>query len=190
MRSLATLPRSRAFFVHWLVLFVFWCVLSGIATPFHLIVGLLCCGAVALLTYDMQLVERADARQRALHFFALPWHRLALYAVWLLQEIVRANWAVLKVVFDPRLPADPALIVFHTRLQSALGRTILANSITLTPGTITVDVNGEELLVHALVAGDSAVDGIASIERHIARALVGIEPDIEPDLEPDLETIA
>lgn len=177
MTSFARLLRRPAFLVHWAALFAFWYVLSGSNKPLYLAIGVLAAAVVAVLSYDMQYTEQATERDRPVHFFALPWHRLALYVAWLLKEIVVANWAVLKVVLNPRLPADPALIRFETRLESSVARTILANSITLTPGTITVDVVGNDFIVHALVGGDPAVEGISSIQTQIARALEEADVD-------------
>jgi multicomponent Na+:H+ antiporter subunit E len=169
------LLRRPEYLVHCGVLFAFWYVLSGSSKPFYLALGLLSAAAVAALTYEMQFTEQAHAHHRSMHFFALPWFRLTRYSHWLFKEIVLANWAVLKVVLDPRLPADPELLRYRTRLESSFGRTLLANSITLTPGTITVDIDGDDFVVHALVGGEGAVAGIAAIEKQIARALVGIE---------------
>jgi multicomponent Na+:H+ antiporter subunit E len=169
------LLRRPAYLIHCAVLFGFWYVLSGSNKPLYLAIGLITAAVVAAVTYPMQFTEQVRATHRSLHFFALPWHRLGRYAAWLLKEIVRANWAVLKVVLNPKLPADPELLRYRTHLESSLARTILANSITLTPGTITVDIDGDDFLVHALVGGEGAVAGIAAIERQIARALRGIE---------------
>jgi multicomponent Na+:H+ antiporter subunit E len=179
MTSWASRVLSRGFLLHWLALFAFWWILSGIGKPFHLIVGALGSALVALFTAEMQFAERLRDGEGGIHFFALPWPRMAVYTAWLLKEIVLANWAVLKVVLDPALPAEPEMIVYRTRLQTSLGRTILANSITLTPGTITVDVEDDQFLVHALVGGEGAVGGIVAIEEHIAHALAGIEPPLE-----------
>jgi multicomponent Na+:H+ antiporter subunit E len=95
----------------------------------------------------------------------LAWSpRLLAYLPWLLREIWTANLQVVRLVLDPRLPIDPVVVRLPTRYTTDLARTALANSITLTPGTITVDVDGETLVVHAITrAGgeDVAAGGMA-----------------------------
>jgi multicomponent Na+:H+ antiporter subunit E len=175
MSSLTRILRTRAFWLHWLTLFLFWFVLSGSLKAFYLAMGLLCSGGVALLTYDLQFSEPAHERDRRQHFGGLPWLGLWLYAFWLLKEVAVANWQVVKIVLAPRLSIDPAMIRFETRLDSSLARTLLANSITLTPGTITIDIQGDEFLVHALVADQSAVEGITAMQNRIAAVLSELE---------------
>ena len=72
-----------------------------------------------------------------------------LYAL-LLREIVKANWQVLRLIWSPRLEVEPELHTFHTKVKSDFGKAILANSITLTPGTITVHVRDDLFMVHCL----------------------------------------
>jgi len=90
----------------------------------------------------------------------LPGWRLFLYIVWLIWEIIKANLQVAYLVLHPKMPIEPNLLRFRTRLGSAAGHIILANSITLTPGTITVDFRAGTYLVHALVpqAAQSLLD--------------------------------
>jgi multicomponent Na+:H+ antiporter subunit E len=71
-------------------------------------------------------------------------------------------------VLDPRLPVDPVVVRFKTRLTSDLAVTAFANSITLTPGTVTVDVEEREFVVHALTPQTPA--GFAGMERRVAEA--------------------
>jgi multicomponent Na+:H+ antiporter subunit E len=83
------------------------------------------------------------------------------YAPWLLREIWIANIQVVRLVLDPRLPIDPVVVRLPTRYTSDLARTTLANSITLTPGTVTIDVEDETLVVHAITraGGDDVLGG-------------------------------
>ena len=75
----------------------------------------------------------------------------AVVYLWvLLVDILKANWQVLRLIWSPRLEVEPERRSFHTRLKTDMGKTILANSITLTPGTITVHVKDDLLLVHCL----------------------------------------
>jgi len=76
--------------------------------------------------------------------------RLFLYAPWLIWEIVKANVDVARRILDPRLPVAPRLIKVKAGQRLDLGRVVYANSITLTPGTVSLDVDGDEITVHAL----------------------------------------
>lgn len=75
---------------------------------------------------------------------------ILLYVIVLIIEIVRANFAIFKLVLAPQIDVEPCLVKFKTSLATDAAKTALANSITLTPGTITVSLEGSELLVHAL----------------------------------------
>lgn len=81
------------------------------------------------------------------------WRVLPLFGryFWVLvEEIVKANVCVLKMILSPRLQPEPALVYFRTELKTGIAKVILANSITLTPGTITVSVEGDVFCVHCL----------------------------------------
>ena len=75
---------------------------------------------------------------------------ILFYAIVLLIEIVKANFSITKLVLAPEVEVEPCLVKFNTPLKTNAARVALANSITLTPGTITVSLEGNELLVHAL----------------------------------------
>jgi multicomponent Na+:H+ antiporter subunit E len=79
----------------------------------------------------------------------LGW-RVLLYIPWLIKEIIEANLAVTKIVLDPKLPISPTTYCVRASQKSDLGKVIYANSITLTPGTVTMDMDGDKLLVHAV----------------------------------------
>ena len=72
------------------------------------------------------------------------------YVFVLLKEIVKANYAVIKMILSSRYEIEPVIVRFHTDLKTAPARILLANSITLTPGTITVSLEGDEYVVHCL----------------------------------------
>jgi multicomponent Na+:H+ antiporter subunit E len=162
---------EMGFVLHWMVLFAFWLVLSGMFDGFHLGLGLACTAAVAVLSRQMQLVSLGRGDGETHHVAETALHRQFLYSFWLLREIAVANWQVVKIVLNPKLPIDPALIRFDSSVTSDLGITIMANSITLTPGTITLEVEQGEFLIHALVDGEAAVDGVRSIQERVIAAL-------------------
>jgi multicomponent Na+:H+ antiporter subunit E len=140
------------------VCFVLWLGLSGHWDALHVGLGAV---AAALVVWLNRGQEDVTAAVRV-----LP--RLLWYAPWLLREIVRSNVAVMRLVLDPRLPIDPVVVRVRAPVRDPLAVTTMANSITLTPGTITLDADGDELTVHALTAEGAA--GIAStVGRRVAR---------------------
>lgn len=76
--------------------------------------------------------------------------RLLAYVGLLIWEIIKANMAMIRMTIAPDIEPDPVIVKIHTKLQSKTARVLLANSITLTPGTITVSLEDDELMVHCL----------------------------------------
>ena len=111
---------------------------------------------VALLTYgaiSCALVVAASKRANILDRESLPFHmmfRSFAYLSWLIVEIIKSNIQVAKIVLDPKLPMRPQLVRVPYSQKTDVGTVIFANSITLTPGTITLAVRDGEMVVHAL----------------------------------------
>jgi multicomponent Na+:H+ antiporter subunit E len=143
-------------------LFGFWLVLSGIYTPFLLAAGAGSAIAIAQLSRRMEIADREG----------LPLHLMLaalIYWPWLAKEIFKSGWQVARIIIDPRLPVSPVLVRFKPSQQSTLGLVTHANSITLTPGTVTVEAEQGEFLVHTLT--QEAADGLAGSEmdRRVSR---------------------
>ena len=119
------------------ILFLFWILLSGLFDAFHLIAGVICTGIVTLISHDL-LVKGGDKK------FIGKSLRLFWYIPWELWQIVLANIDVAIRVLHPKMPIDPLIIEFETPLRSDFSLITLANSITLTPGTITISVEPEK----------------------------------------------
>lgn len=137
------------------LLFAFWLLLSGFFVPFLIGAGLGSAIAVALLARRMDVL---DHEGQPLHLGP----RALWYWPWLIKEIVKSGWDVTRRVLDPRLPISPTLVRFKPSQRTVVGLVIHANSITLTPGTLTVDVARGEFLVHALTEEGAA--GVTSGE--------------------------
>lgn len=120
-----------------------WLLLSGHYTPLMLGFGALSCAFVAFLAHRFDVVDQES------HPVHVSW-RMPVYFVWLLIEVVKANIDIGKRILDPSLPIDPMLFEVKASQKTDLGRVIFANSITLTPGTVSVDVGKDRILVHAL----------------------------------------
>jgi multicomponent Na+:H+ antiporter subunit E len=144
-------PRRRARFASLVAfLFAFWLALSGHYTPVLIAAGFGCAVLCAALAERANIL---DAEGHPLHL--LP--RALTYFAWLAAEIAKSAWGVTKIILNPELPISPTMTVVTASQRSAAGIATYANSITLTPGTITVGVDGRELVVHALVR-DGALD--------------------------------
>jgi len=128
------------------LLFVFFIVLNGRFTTETVLVGLLVCALAELLACKV-LGWNREKSIRTLRI--LP--DILRYVGRLLREIMQANIAVLKIILSPRMEEmNPVLYEFDSHLENEISRTVLANSITITPGTYTVKTQGERLLVHCL----------------------------------------
>lgn len=127
-----------------LSLFAFWLALSGHYTPFLITAGV---GCAALCVYAAARIGLIDREGHPSHL--LP--AILRYYPWLIAEIGKSAWSVTRTILSPALPITPTLVTVTASQRTAEGITTYANSITLTPGTITVGVSGNELTVHALV---------------------------------------
>lgn len=125
-------------------LFAFWLALSGHYTTWLVSAGAVSAVACVYAALRAQIVDR-----EGLPVELLP--RTLIYYPWLITEIIKSAWAVTKVILRPSLPISPTMTVVHARQKHSSGIATFGNSITLTPGTITVGVSGKELTVHALV---------------------------------------
>ncbi|MDC3379310.1 Na+/H+ antiporter subunit E [Planctomycetota bacterium] len=140
--------RARLLF---LVLLVFWGVLSWHPAPMLVGFGLATCAAVAWWMNRHDLLERD---------WTIPgFLKLAvLYMPWLLWQIAIANVKVLILIWHPKRPIQPSLVSIPSKLRTPTGRMIFANSITLTPGTVTVAMLEGEVIVHALTEEEAKSD--------------------------------
>jgi multicomponent Na+:H+ antiporter subunit E len=158
------------------MLFAFWLVLSGIFDLKHVTLGVLSTAAIALGSRDLMRVAQSPDGRASTHLATANWRGIFVYSMWLLRAIVEANIQIARVVLDPRLPIEPAMVRVPTRVTSDMEITILANSITATPGTITVraaDEENREFVIHALVDPEGVPAAVHEIEDHVLTALRG-----------------
>ena len=132
------------------LLFTFWLALSGHYTPFLIAVGAACSILCVVAAARLGVV---DSEGHPTHLLG----RALTYYPWLIWEIIKSAWAVTKIVLHPKLPISPTMTVVDASQRTAAGIVTFGNSITLTPGTITTDIKGNRLTVHALVR-DGALD--------------------------------
>ena len=142
MERLKIKRSSNAFFV---VLFLLWISLADSIRLDEIIIGLAATLLVVVLTHHL-FFEETEVPDRSLQNVFL-WIRLLGH---LLKEIVIANLSIANLVLRPTLRLQPQIFRVKTSLQSVTLQTLYCNSITLTPGTLTIDIQGDEILVHGL----------------------------------------
>lgn len=142
-----TIGKYNRFIITFLIMFALWLILSGRFDPFHLTLGIISCGIISFISSDL-LFENAPLKN-----VALTGIRFIRYIPYLIYQIFLANLHVLYLSFHPRMMdlIDPRIIKFKSILKDDLALVTFANSITLTPGTITVYVSIDgEFSVHAI----------------------------------------
>ncbi len=143
-------------------LYAFWILMSGYFTPFLLAAGFGSALAVAWLAHRMEIADR-EGHPAHLTLQAF------VYLPWLVKEIWKAGIAVARIILDPKLPVSPTLVRFRPGQESTVGLVVHANSITLTPGTITVEADPQEFLVHGVTRDNAAGVVDSEMDRRVCR---------------------
>jgi multicomponent Na+:H+ antiporter subunit E len=139
-----TRTKAIRFIATFIIMFGFWLLLSGHYDLFHISIGVLCCGLVSYISHDLLFANPRAGDMRVIV------KRFIVYIPWLVYQIALSNLHVVRLALGPRRLIDPKIIQFKTKLESDISMVTLANSITLTPGTITVDVKDGVYYVHAV----------------------------------------
>ncbi|MDY6935852.1 MAG: Na+/H+ antiporter subunit E [Spirochaetota bacterium] len=136
-----------AFTVTFIILLIFWILVSGLFDYWHFTLGIISC---ALVAYMSSSVLFKNNKVRGKSFTEVL--RLLTYLPWLLYQIILANLQIAYLALHPRMREliDPHIIKFRTKLKKDLSLVLFANSITLTPGTITVLIEDDQYYVHAI----------------------------------------
>ena len=149
--------------VLWMAAWLLW---SGLYKPLLIALGVLSCLLVYVLSVRMGFFERSVY---SLHLAA----RLLPFWGWLGGELIRSNLQVARIILSPHLPISPTVIKIQALPPDPVGQAILGNSITLTPGTVTVDDHEGDLFVHCLTreGAESLLEGemnrrVAALTRH------------------------
>ncbi len=130
----------------WLFCLGLWLLLSGyFDVPLLLVFGALSCALAVFIAWRTEVIDPEEQPLR----LRLNAHVLT-YWPWLLWQVVLANLDVARRILDPKLPISPTMVTLKPTQRSDLARVIYANSITLTPGTVSTDLSGDTLEVHAL----------------------------------------
>jgi multicomponent Na+:H+ antiporter subunit E len=158
--------QSVRFIVIFALLLLFWVLLNGSFALDVLLIGAITAFIVAFL-FRANLAVVTEFRATPSAFAAT-----ARYVVYFLKELVKSNLRLASIVLSPALPLNPGIVKTRTRLQSRMGRLMLANSITLTPGTLSVELDGEWLYVHWVTVESADIDAatasiVAGFEQHL-----------------------
>lgn len=156
------------FTISFVNLALLWMLLSGYLKPNLLVLGVLSCVLVTILAMMMKVYLSNDERFK----FAI---RMPFYLPWLFKEILLANLAVARKVLIPGSDIQPQCINTKPSQKTNTGIALLANSITLTPGTISIDYDDNNLLVHALT--DETAQGV--IDKDMDKRITKLEGSIE-----------
>ena len=152
------------------LLFIFgaiWILLSGIFKPITLILGAASCVLVLIVFRRMEEASPTGPLLLQLRPIAF-----SSYIFWLLVEIAKSTWAVVTVILSPEMPIKQHFFKIKVHQKHPVGRTLFANSITLTPGTITVETEDDHFYVHALQFEDGDMDGLKDMERRVCQVEV------------------
>ena len=172
MPSIADKLTSSRLLLAWGILFIIWITITGSLNFQELFLGIGISLLIAWLTLP-RLRWLNDIKLTP----SLPWSALQFFWIFI-GALLKANIDMARRVLSPRLPINPAIVEIQTGLQSPLGKLLLANSITLTPGTLTVDVIDDRLQVHWIDQGtgadlQSATRAIAEpFEKYLQRILL------------------
>ncbi len=155
-------------FVLAVVLFAFWMILSGRTETKFVVYGIITAVITTWLTYPLLLVPGKDGSKRY-YVFGVSVPKFIMYFFWLMWQLVLANIDVLMATTGQELEIDPKVVRFYFKVDNPMAAVVLANSITLTPGTVTLNVTDDGLYeIHALTKGAAAglLDG--SMQKKVA----------------------
>lgn len=148
-----------------ILLFALWLGMSGVYQPLTVGFGFASSVFVTVMVCRMERANpaaRTRMRLRPLVFIG--------YLGWLLKEIAKANWAVTKAIMAPELNIRRHFFRVPFTQKTDVGQTIYANSITLTPGTLTVEIQDGAFYIHALSFGDTTRDELADMDARVSAA--------------------
>ena len=174
------LPFYNLFFL-FIGLMVFWVVMSGYLDAVHIGMGVV--SAVLIIAFNHRLKRERFFQSELEDLHQLRIFKVFLYIFWLAYQIIISGFRVAFVILDPRMPIETYVLKFKTRLPHAQAKMILGNSITLTPGTLTIDIQEDEFTVHSLTpesCGDILND---NMPRHVLELFSDGKPgDVVQDM--------
>lgn len=144
------------------VFFFFWLLLNGQFTLEIAMVGVVL--SALLYAFVVKFMDYSPKKEWAL-FCRVP--KIIFYIFYLIKEIFKSAFQTIHYIWSPSEEVEPRLVSFKTKLKTKAGKVVLANSITMTPGTITVAISKDKLLVHALDSSFAVDLEGSEMEKHI-----------------------
>ena len=141
-------------------LMLFWLMISGNFSILNLALGIASAFLVVAISSRMDVV---DHESQPIHLTA----RLPIYWFWLARQVIVSNLGVTRRIWTPGRSISPTLVRLKMSQETGLGKVIYANSITLTPGTVSLSIEGDEILVHALTRGDAEILMTGEMDRRV-----------------------
>ena len=143
-------------------LFILWLLLSGYFEVLLLSLGVVSCILCVYVAHRMDVIDHEG------HPIGITWRAIP-YWMWLIVEIVKANIDVAKTILQPTMPLELRVLLIDGSQKSGMGHVIYANSITLTPGTVTIWLEGGQMEVHALTPASAAGLIEGEMDRRVCR---------------------
>lgn len=166
---------ALAFFFHGFLLLAFWLTMSGMFDPFHLSLGVV--SVIATLTFHFKLLRHREFHDNETSGAKLSLPKLISYFALLFWSIIHSSLKVAYLIAHPRLMPKSVVISFRVHLPGMASKVMLANSITLTPGTVTLDIVGEDrFIVHALMHPKDAEEMDHSLAYALGKSF-GLSPE-------------
>ena len=163
-----TLKKKFGVIILFILLLLFWFALSFRIDLTIAIIGLLVSLVVCLLNYDLGF-NHSEVTKLTFKFL----YRIFILFFVLIFNIAKSNIEVAKIVLSKKMPIDPGFVKIKNPLKKELNQALFANAITLTPGTLTVDMNHDEIIIHGLVK-----DSVKNIDTSsLEKAFIALEVD-------------
>ena len=146
-----------------IILYALWLLMSGVYKPVTMTLGALSCLTAVYVAARMNKTDNATLE------YSLHPVRFFGYLAYLMKEIVLSNYAVAKVILRPKLSMSPRYINVPISQRSDIGKAVFANSITLTPGTLTVELREKDFAVSVLDYSDGDEEALADMDRRVTQ---------------------
>lgn len=167
MHSTTNIPLQ--FFNLWLTLFLIWLIANATLASETVIAGIVISAFIALAFAAFARVYSVIRWSPVVLYYYLIY--LSIFFI----ELIKANITVMRLVFSPRIDIKPGIVEIKTELKSPIGRLALANTITLTPGTLVVDIKDDSLFIHCInVSTTDQIEATAEISGRFEKLLKNI----------------
>lgn len=154
----------RNIVLHFILMMAFWLIMSGYFDLFHISLGTI--SVIAVLWFNAGIRRHVFYDEGKVSASNFRIFRYFYFLIFLLWEIITSSLRVARLIIHPKMPIKTGLIKFRTNLPNMLAKVLLGNSISLTPGTVTLEIQGDNFLVHSLTseADDAHIDHTLAVE--------------------------